>query len=186
MIFRRRPPDSPIAAAAAAGGAVTRDRLRAAAARESMDGAPIVRSLLAQSLPSDADLVDLYRAPFRLDPSLLDVPPEASRLLDPDALRTLRCAPLALFADLVVLAVAEPGALKSVEYVRSALRRDVLPVAVPPDRVEALLLALPDPPDARRAPEFPRRAPHVKTRFRRLAEERDPLDAIPVPRGSGA
>jgi hypothetical protein len=164
---------------------VTRDRLRESAARAGKDGAPLVRSLLAQSLPGDAELTELYRAPWRLDGSLLVLSPEGARILDGDLLRDLRCAPLEVLPDLCVLAVLPENAPRATAAVREALRRDVLPVLVEAGTMDALLKDLPEPEPARPAPPLPRREPFVKARFRSLVEEGAVLDALPVAGGAG-
>ena len=57
-----RPSAPTLPEAAVLGGAVTREMLRDAAGREARGGSAVVRSVLAQSLPSRADLGRAYEA----------------------------------------------------------------------------------------------------------------------------
>ena len=69
------------ALAAVLGGAVTRERLQRAAAREGRTDAALVRTLLAQALPTVEDLARAYRevgGSLRLDPSFLRMAPRAA------------------------------------------------------------------------------------------------------------
>ncbi|MHC4732326.1 MAG: hypothetical protein ACYS6Z_17295, partial [Planctomycetota bacterium] len=89
--------------AAILGGAVTRERLLRAATREGRAGLPLIRSLLAQSLPTTADLARAYREAggvLRLDDSFLSVASKAARLLDAELLRRERCVPIEILEEL--------------------------------------------------------------------------------------
>lgn len=180
-MIRRNPEREPEAALAAAeGGAVTRDRLRGAASRDGRDGAPVVLSLLAQSLPTRRDLARLFSVPLRLDRSLLVPSPEACRYFDPETLREMRCVPLEIFSDLCVLAVEEGRAERAVATARHSLARDVLPIIVEREAIEALLRDLPAMQRAVRRLDEPRRDGQVHARFRTLVLESAVLDALSV------
>ena len=102
-----RPSAPTLPEAAVLGGAVTREMLRDAAGREARGGSAVVRSVLAQSLPSRADLGRAYEAGLpRIDPSLMALCPKAVRLIDPQLLRDERCVPIEIFDDLCIRAVA--------------------------------------------------------------------------------
>jgi len=178
-----RPAGPEGATAAVLGGAVTRERVRAAAARDGRGGSPLVRSLLAQSLPSDADLARAFSAggPLRLDASLVEIAPLAMRLLDPRLLRRERCVPVEILDDLCVLAVEEGGAERAVQEVRAALRRDVLPVFAPADALARALERLSGSRAALRLGPARRHDSHIHARFRDLVLERTALDAVAVP-----
>jgi len=171
------------AVAAVVGGAVTRERLLDAARREGRSASPLVRSLLAQSLPSVADLARAYGAcggTLRLDASFLAAPTRASRLLDPALLRRERCVPVEIFDDLCVLAVEEGHAENAVRAVRAALEREVLPVIASASAVQSALDDLGSPIGATRRRPIPRKDSPVHARFRQLVIERIPLDAVPM------
>jgi hypothetical protein len=169
--------------ASVAGGAVTCERLLQAAQREGRSGRPLIRALLGQPLPSLSDLAQAYRAASgmpRVDPGVLEPSPSAGRLLDPALLRRERCAPLEILEDLCVLAV-EPGrAERAVRAVRSALHRDVLPLAVEPAVLDRLLDGMVGPPAAGALGPLPRRQSRLVGRFRSQVLEREAIDALPA------
>jgi len=177
----RRPAGPSLPEAAVCGGAVTREMLRESAAREGREGSDVVRSLLAQSLPSRADLGRAYEAGLpRLDPSLLTLSGKAFRLFDAQLLRRERCVPVEILEDLCILAVVGPRAEAAVEAVRAALRRAVLPVLADAGTIDAILADLEPPPAAVRLGPLPRRDTPVHARFRDLALDRTPFDALPA------
>ena len=95
MTPRRPAPEG--AVASVAGGAVTSEQLVEAARGDGCDGSPLIRSLLAQSLPSKSDLARVYGKSGgipRLDASFLAVSPKAVRLIDPRILREHGCLPV--------------------------------------------------------------------------------------------
>ncbi len=178
-----RPAGPEGATAAVLGGAVTRERVQAAAARDGRGGSPLIRSLLAQSLPSDADLARAFGAggPLRLDATLVEIAPLALRLLDPRMLRRERCVPVEILDDLCVLAVEEGGAERAVQEVRAALRRDVVPVFAPSDALARALERLGGPRTALRLGPARRHDSFIHARFRDLVLERTVLDAVALP-----
>lgn len=162
---------------------MTRERLKEAAAREGRDGSPLVRALLARSLPAESELARAYESHGglgRLAAAPLKPSPAALRLLDPALLRRHRCLPLELFADLCILAVELPQAVEAVAAVRRAVGRDVVPVEAPAPVLDRALAALPPPPRALPAP-LPRLSVRLHDRFRSLAIDADVLDALPEP-----
>jgi len=176
-----RPAGPSLPEAAVRGGAVTRETLQDAAGREGREGSEVVRSLLAQSLPSRADLGRAYAAGLpRLDPSLLTLSAKASRLLDAQLLRRERCVPVEILEELCILAVVGPRADAAVEAVRAALRRAVLPGLADAGAIDAILADLEPPPAAVRMGPLPRRDTPVHARFRDLALDRTPFDALPA------
>jgi len=173
------------ALAAVLGGAVTRERLQHIAAREGRGDAALVKTLLAQALPTVEDLARAYRQAggnLRLDPSFVRLTPRAARLLDPELLRRERCVPVELFDDLCVLAVDASRAATAVEAVRAALGRDVLPVVADPDVIDQVLGELPSLLPAIRHGPLPRRDSPVHARFRELVIEDGGVDALPLHR----
>jgi len=171
------------AVAAVLGGAVTRERLRDAAGREGRGASPLVRSLLAQSLPSILDLARAYAAcggVLRLDASFLAAPARAARLVDPAVLRRERCVPVEMFDDLCVLVVQEGCAERAVRAVREVLLREILPVVASTAAIEAALRALGAPVAGTRRRAVPRKDSPIHARFRDLAIERVALDALPA------
>ncbi len=175
-----RPAGPEGATAAVLGGAVTRERVQAAAARDGRGGSPLIRSLLAQSLPSNADLARTFGAggPLRLDASLVEIAPLAMRLLDPRMLRRERCVPVEILDDLCVLAVEEGGAERAVQEVRAALRRDVLPVFAPSDALARALERLGGSRSALSLGPARRHDSFIHARFRDLVLEGAELDAV--------
>jgi len=176
------------ALAAVLGGAVTRERLQRAASSEGRGDSALVHSLLAQSLPSVEDLARAYRdlgGVLRLDPSFLRMAPRSGLLLDPELLRRERCVPVELFPDLCVLAVEATHAAHSVEAIRAALGRDVLPVIADGDAIDAVLAELPPLPRAVKHGPLPRRDAPVHSRFRELVLEDLTPDAIPFAQEAG-
>jgi len=172
------------ALAAVLGGAVTRERLQRAAAREGRSGTALVRTLLAQALPTIEDIARAYRevgGSLRLDPSFLRMAPRAARLLDPDLLRRERCVPVELFEDLCILAVDPSKAATAAEAVRAALSRDVLPVVADPDTIDRALAELPPLPPAMRHGALPRRDSPVHARFRELVIDDAGAEALSLP-----
>ena len=169
--------------ASVAGGAVTCERLLQAAQREGRSGLPLIRALLGQPLPSLSDLAQAYRAASgmpRVEAGLLKLSPAAAGLLDPDLLRRERCAPVEILADLCLLAVEAGRAERAVRAVRTALHRDVLPLAVEPADLDRLLDGLGGPPRADPLGPLPRRQSRLVGRFRSLVLEREAVDALPV------
>jgi hypothetical protein len=175
------------ALAAVLGGAVTRERLQHAAAREGRTDAALVRTLLAQALPTAEDLARAYRevgGNLRLDPSFVRLAPRAARLLDPELLRRERCVPVELFDDLCILAVDASRATTAAEAVRAALSRDVLPVIADADVIDHVLAELPTLLPAVRHGPLPRRDSPVHARFRELVIEDMGADALPLSPGA--
>lgn len=177
-----RPREPECALAAILGGAVTRERLVAAAAGEGESRSPLVRALLAQSLPDLDDVARSYAGDgqgLRLEPSLVVPSRLATRLLDVRLLRRERCLPLAIYADVCVLAVEEGNARHAVDAVRAVLRRAVLPVAAPVGALARALDALGAPPAA--VPHGParRKDSPVHARFRAVVLDGAVLDALP-------
>jgi hypothetical protein len=171
------------ALAAVLGGAVTRERLHRAASREGRTDAALVRTLLAQALPTAEDLARAYRevgGNLRLDPSFVRLAPRAARLLDPDLLRRERCVPVEIFEDLCILAVDPSRATTAAEAVREALSRDVLPVVADPETIDRVLAELPPLPGAIRHGALPRRDCPVHARFRELVLDDGGVDALPL------
>ena len=120
--FPRGEPDG--ALAAVFGGAVTRERLQEAASRAGRGNAPLVRSLLAQALPTNGEIARTYMMlgrPPRIDASFLEPCATSIRLLDPALLRELRCVPVAMLDGICVLAVAEGFARRATETVKDVL-----------------------------------------------------------------
>ena len=177
----RRPAPSEGALASIVGGAVTSERLTEAVRREGRGGSPLIRSLLAQSLPKNADLARVYSeigGVPRLDPSFLIPASGTARRLDAELLRANDCLPVAILDDLCVLAVAERGARRAVQAVRTALQRDVLPVLADEGAIRDALRNLGGPPRASRIGAIPPRVSPAQSRFRELALRRDTLDAL--------
>jgi hypothetical protein len=171
------------ALASVAGGAVTSDRLADAARREGHDQAPLVRSLLAQTIPAESDLARVYAASGgipRIDTSLLRVSPKAARLLDVRLLRERECLPLAIFDECCILAVNERGARRAVEAVRTALRRDVLPVLADPSALRRALDRLGVSPPGVRLGVVRRKESATQTRFRSLVVGTEERHAVPI------
>ncbi len=181
MKAAQRPPRQEGSYAAVAGGAVTRDRLRDAAAREGRDGSPLVRALLARSLPATSELARSYESHGgigQLGPSPLKPCPAALRMLDPELLRRHHCLPLELFEELCILAVVLPMATEAVTAVRRVLGRDIVPVVAPRPSLDRALAALGPLPRAVAAP-LPRTGIRLHDRFRSLAMDGDVMDALP-------
>ncbi|HEX5136606.1 MAG TPA: hypothetical protein VFY93_06520 [Planctomycetota bacterium] len=171
------------ALAAVLGGAVTRERLHRAATREGRTDAALVRTLLAQALPTAEDLARAYGQAggnLRLDPSFVRLAPRAARLLDPDLLRRERCVPVEIFDDLCILAVDASRATTAAEAVREALSRDVLPVVADAETIDRVLAELPALPGAIRHGALPRRDSPVHARFRELVLDDAGADALPL------
>jgi hypothetical protein len=169
--------------AAVLGGAVTRERLLRAASQEGHAGSPLIHSLLAQSLPTTADLARTYREAggvLRLDRSFLTAAPKAARLLDADLMRRERCVPVEILEDLCILAVDAPRAAQAVAAVRAVLRRDVLPVVADPETLDLVLAGLSPPPMGIRQGPLPRKDSSVHERFRDLVLDDGVLDAMSV------
>ena len=188
MSARRRKSEPTAAMAAVLGGAVTRERLLGAASKEGHAGSPLIHSLLAQSLPSDVDLARAYREAggvLRLDASFLAVAPKATRLLEAELLRRERCVPVAILADLCILAVDAPRAARAVAAVRAVLQRDVLPVIADAEAIDVVLAGLQPTTAAVRQGPLPRRDSSVHERFRNLVLEDSVLDALSVPGADG-
>ena len=169
------------------GGWVTRERLKAAAARAGRTGAPLLDVLLRdQSPPSFADLARQC-APvvpaLHLDADQVILAPSAARILDMELLRRVRGVPVALLDDLCVLAVVEGLAQAAVRAVRAALHRDVLPVFADAAAIDQALDTLVSPRKAIRRGPMRRHDSPVHARFRALVLEGEILDAIPVERG---
>ncbi|MGQ0614382.1 MAG: hypothetical protein ACT4PV_11650 [Planctomycetaceae bacterium] len=176
-----RPPRQEGSYAAVAGGAVTRERLRDAAAREGRDGSPLVRALLARSLPATSELARSYESHGgigRIGSSPLKPSAAALRLLDPELLRRHRCLPLELFEELCLLAVDLPSATEAVTAVRRALGRDIVPVVAPRPSLDRALATLAPPSRAVAAP-LPKSGIRLHDRFRSLAMDGDLMDALP-------
>jgi hypothetical protein len=171
------------ALAAVIGGAVTRERLQRAATREGRTEAALIRTLLAQSLPTVEDLARAYReagGSLRLDPSFVRLAPRAARLIDPDLLRRERCVPVEILEDLCILAVDASRAATAAEAVRAALSRDVLPVVADAATIDRVLADLPALPRAVRHGALPRRDSPVHARFRELVIDDAGADALPL------
>ena len=186
MSRRRRAQAPKGALASVAGGSVTSERLADAARREGRDGSPLVRSLLAQSLPSDADLARVYTAAGgipRLDSSFLALAPGAVRLLDGELMRSLRCVPILIMDDLCVLAVGEHNAQEAVQKVRAALMRDVLPVLVDVQAAQSVLQCMSAPLRAVPGGGVRRRGSPVQSHFQRFVLGGESLDPLPVMEG---
>jgi len=171
------------------GGWVTRERLKAAAARAGRTAAPLVEALLdKQAPPSFADLAR-HCAPaitaLRIDAASVVLAPKAARILDMEMLRRVRGVPVAVLDDLCVLAVVEGRAQTAVRAVKAALHRDVLPVYADASAVDQALDTLVSPRKAtRRGPLRSHDSP-VHARFRELVLEVEVLDAIPRARAPG-
>jgi Type II secretion system (T2SS), protein E, N-terminal domain len=179
----QKPKGSAAALAAVLGGAVTRERLHRAATREGRTDAELVRTLLAQAMPTIEDLARAYReagGSLRLDPSFVRLAPRAARLLDPDLLRRERCVPVEIFEDLCILAVDASRATTAAEAVRAALSRDVLPVVADAEVIDRVLADLPSLPPAVRHGALPRRDSPVHARFRELVIEDAGAEALPL------
>ena len=167
------------AVAAVLGGAVTRERLKTAAAQEGHVATPLVRSLLAQSLPAIDDLARAYGSGvLRIDESFLKLSQKAARLLDPALLRRECCVPVEILHNLCILAVTPGRAQGAVTAVRAALQRDVLPVLADLRAVENVLDGLEAAPKACRLGPLPRRDSPVHARFRQIVLSDEVLDAI--------
>ena len=174
------------ALAAVLGGAITRERLLRSASREGCSGSSLVRSLLAQSLPSIDDLARAYResgGALRLDASFLKPAPKTRRLVDAALLRRERCLPVEILDDLVILAVDGARAALAVEAIRRALGREVLPVLADPDAIDHALAGLEAPPGAIRQGPVARRDSTAHARFRDLILDDAALDALPLQEG---
>ncbi len=170
--------------AAVIGGAVTREQLLRSARIEGRGGSPLVRSLLAQSLPAVHDLALAYGAAgttLRLDGTLLQVSPHATRLIDIDLMRHERCVPVEILDDLCILAVSAGRAARAAAAIREALQRDVLPVVANSDEIDALLANLQPSPSAVPCGPIPRRDSPVHTRFRELVLEDALVNAVSMP-----
>ncbi len=188
MSRRRRTQAPKGALASVAGGAVTSERLARAAQREGRAGSPVVRSLLAQSLPCEADLARVYSAAGgipRLDASFLTLAPGAVRWLDAQLLRTLRCVPIAIMEDLCVLAVSEHNALEAVRTVRAALKRDILPVLADSQAMQSVLQHMGAPPHAVSGGGVRRKTSPVQAHFQHFVLGGESLDPLPLPRVEG-
>jgi len=169
------------------GGWVTRERLKAAAARAGRTAAPLLDELLRdQAPPSFADLARQC-APviptLHLDASHVVLAPKAARILDMELLRRVRGVPVAILDDLCVLAVVEGRAQTAVRAVRAALHRDVLPVFADAAAIDHALDTLVSPRKAVRRGPLRRHDSAVHARFREIVIEREILDAIPRGRG---
>jgi len=174
--------------AAVLGGAVTRERLLKSARTEGRGGSPLIRSLLAQSLPAVHDLALAYGAAgttLRLDSTFLRISPKATRLLPAELLRKERCVPVEILDDLCILAVCAGRAASAAGAVRDALQRVVLPVVANGDEIDALLAKLEPPPAAVPFGSLPRRDSPVHTRFRELVLEDALVDAVELPLPAG-
>ena len=183
---RRRRGASEGAIASVEGGAVTSERLLAAARREGRDASPLVRSLLAQSIPSAHDLARVYGASggvARLDSSFIRISPKAARLIDPKVLREHGCLPVVIMDGLCILAVMEGQAEGAVRAVRAALQRDVLPVVAEPATLRDALSRLVAPPPGVRLGIVRRRESPTRSRFRSLVIGGEALDATGPVRG---
>jgi len=179
-------PASEGAVASVAGGAVTRERLLHAARRAGRRGSHLIRSLLAQPLPSMQDLARAYGADggvLRLDPSFLQISPKATRLLDVRLLRAQRCVPVEILDDVCVLAVESGKAEQAVRAVRAVLHRDVLPVLTDASALQEALNRLGDAPRAVTVGGVRPKDSPVHTRFRELVIEAEPLYALPLLEG---
>jgi hypothetical protein len=181
---RRTPEASEGAIASVAGGAVTCERLVEAAHHEGRGGSPLIRSLLAQSLPSTQDLAKVYGTGGgvpRIDPSFVRVSPKAARLIDSVVLRRHCCLPVEILEDVCVLAVTEARARAAVSAVRSALRRDVLPVIADEHALSTALRNLAAAPPGVRLGVVRSRGSPTQSRFRNLVVGGEVLDALRLP-----
>jgi len=173
----------PACLAAVVGGAVTRDELRAAAGRASHAGSALMRSLLAQPLPSLTELAEAYAiagADLRLDASFLKLTPKAAGLIDPELLRRERCLPVEIVEDICVLAVESTRARAAVEAVRAVLRRRILPVLADAEAIDRALNELKSAPAAAFQGPLPRKDSPIHARFRDLVLDDAVVDALPA------
>ena len=187
MTRKRRSGGLDGALAAVAGGAVTGERLLERARREGRDLSPLVRKLVDKGVPSADQIARCFvqkGSPPRVDRSLLVVSPMASRFLDPERMRRLRCVPLEFLDDICIVAVEAGHAAKAVATLRTALRRDIVPVLASPGDIDAALRTLPASMRAlRHLP--PRRADSpLHERFRSLVFEGEELYGIPIDEGA--
>ncbi|MCZ6788154.1 MAG: hypothetical protein O7E54_13415 [Planctomycetota bacterium] len=175
------------ALAAVAGGAVTGERLLEQARREGRDRSPLVRRLVDKGVPSAGQIARCFvqnGSPSRVDRSLLVVSPKASRFLDPERMRSLRCLPLEFLDDICIVAVEAGHAHKAVATLRTVLRRDIVPVLASPGDLDAALRTLPA--SMRAHPHLPPRRTDspLHERFRSLVLEGDELHGLPIEEGA--
>ena len=171
------------AVASVAGGAVTRERLQHAARAVGRGGSRLIKSLLAQSLPSTEDLARAYGADggvLRLDASFLQPSSRATRFLDAKLMREHRCVPVEILDDVCVLAVEAGSAARAVRAVRTILQRDVLPVITETSAMQEALHRLGDAPRAVTLGGLRPKDSPVHARFRELVIEAEPLEALPL------
>jgi len=183
MSRRRRNDGMDGALAAVKGGGVTSERLLESARRSGRDRSRLVRRLVEKHVPSAADVARAYLQRGgvpQVDRAMLHFLPKSARLLDLALMRELRCVPLEVFDDVCILGVVQGHAERAVREVRSLLRRDLYPVLLTPEDVDALLNGLPGPERARSNQSAARTPSPVHERFRSLVLARDVLDAIPA------
>ncbi|MEE8105309.1 MAG: hypothetical protein V3T86_07225 [Planctomycetota bacterium] len=172
------------ALAAVKGGGITSERLLDAARRAGRDRSRLVRRLVERHVPSSADLARAYLQHGgvpKIDRAMLRFVPKSARLLDLALMRELRCVPLEVFDDVCVLGVVKGYAERAVREVRPLLKRDLYPVLLTSEDVDALLNGLPGPERARPNQAAGRTPSPVHERFRSLVLARDVLDALPAP-----